>query len=162
MAKETSTINILTYKLPFDLANQIYKEFQDRFKDATYLIINVQKYKPLKNSIKTVEVLLSLSIFYRRVVTNFDGAIHFYDTVTKKSEAQTVQIGKYDLNADERNQILAVVMSYNKLIQKFSIPNTVMEYLETKEFLKNLIDLKIVLNTNEQRDNTSKEDDLPF
>lgn len=168
MAKETPIINILTYSLPFELTNQIYNEFQSRFKEAKYLIENYKTYKVLESDTKTVELLLSLSIFHKRVISNLDAAVKFYGTVTSHSEAETIKIGSYDLTGDEKNKILAVVMSYNKLIEKFSIPNSVMEYYETREFLKNLINLKSILSygedetNNRKNGNSNAEDDIPF
>ncbi|MBK9504394.1 MAG: hypothetical protein IPO03_03325 [Bacteroidetes bacterium] len=142
MATEIPIINILTYKLPYDLANQIYNEFQSRLKEATYLIDTYKTYKPLKEYIKSVELFLSLSIFHRRVIANLDGALKFYGTVTKKGETDTIRIGNYDLTGDEKNKILAVVMNYNALLVKFSIPPIVMEYYETRDFLKKIMQLK--------------------
>ena len=165
MAKDTPIINILTYQLPYNLANQIYNEFQSRVKEANYLIENYKTYKPLKDSSKTIELLLSLSIFHRRVITNLDGAVKFYGTVTKKGKTDTIRIGSYDLTLEEKNKILAVVINYNHLLEKFSIPPIVMEYHETREFLKKIIMLKSELqngNKENREENKSIEDDLPF
>lgn len=152
MAQETPIINILTYKLPFELANQIYKEYQARLKEATFLIDKYKTYKPLESNLRTVELFLSLSIFHRRVVTNFDGAVKFYGTVTKGQITDTIRIGNYNLTADEKNKILAVVMNYNKLLQKFSINPVVMEYYETRDFLKKMISLKSTLENAEYKE----------
>lgn len=49
MAKSTSTetpiINILTFGLPYDLANQMYNEYQNRMLEAKYLLENYSYYK---------------------------------------------------------------------------------------------------------------------
>jgi cytochrome c peroxidase len=108
---------------------------------------------------------LSLSIFHRRVITNLDGAVKFYGTVTKKGKTDTIRIGSYDLTLEEKNKILAVVINYNHLLEKFSIPPIVMEYHETREFLKKIIMLKSELqngNKENREENKSIEDDLPF
>lgn len=168
MAKETPIINILTYGLPFELANQIYNEFQSRFKEARYLIENYKTYKVLREDIKTVELLLSLSIFHKRVISNLDAAVKFYKTVTSHSQAEVIRIGSYDLTGEEKNKLLAVVLNYGQLIYKFEIPPYVMEYYETREFLKNLIRLKSNLRYGDEESNgkndrnTSSEEDFPF
>ncbi|MEY4522773.1 MAG: hypothetical protein RIT10_1958 [Bacteroidota bacterium] len=165
MTKDAPIINILTYQLPYKLANQIYNEFQSRVKETNYLIENYKTYKSLKDSSKTIELLLSLSIFHRRVITNLDGAVKFYGTVTKKGKTDTIRIGSYDLTLEEKNKILAVVINYNHLLEKFSIPPIVMEYHETREFLKKIIMLKSELqngNKENREENKSIEDDLPF
>lgn len=169
--KETSIINILTYKLPFDLANQIYNEYQNRLKESNYFIDNVPGYKSLRNNKKTVEVLLALSIFHKRVISNLDGAVKFYGTVIKRSDAVSIKIGKYELTSDEKNKMLGVVMNYNSLIEKFSISPAIMEYYETKEFLKKLKNLKenlkyaSIQERNRRKNNKnqdSSEDEIPF
>jgi hypothetical protein len=169
MADETPIINILTFKLPFELTNQIYNEYQSRLKEANFLIDTYKTYKPLKDNIKTVELFLSLSIFHRRVITNLDGAVKFYETVTKKGQTDTVRIGDYNLTGEEKNKILAVIMNYNALLKKFSIPPIIMEYYETRDFLKKLITLKSELNNADfkerqtsKKGNQTKEEDLPF
>jgi hypothetical protein len=139
MPQATPIINILTYKLPFELANQMYKEFQNRFKEAKFLIDNYKTYRALSGSVSTVELFLALSIFHRRVVTNLDGAVKFYGMVTRTGETDTIKIGSYDLTGVERNRLLAVVINYQRLLEKFSVPASVMEYYETRDFLKKLI-----------------------
>src|SRR5690606_22418053 len=128
-------INILTYQLPYKLTNQIYNEYQSRLKEANYLIENHQTYRSLSQYINTVKLFLSLSIFHKRVIMNLDGAVRFYGTVTQKGKTDTIQIGGYKMTEDEKNKILAVVISYNQLLDKFSIDSWVMEYFETREFL---------------------------
>jgi hypothetical protein len=167
MAKETPIINILTYKLPYELTNQIYNEFQNRFREATYLIEKYKTYSVLQGDLKTVELILSLSIFHKRVITNLDAAVKFYGTITRKSQAEAIQVGSYKLTGEEKNKLLAVVLSYNLLIEKFSITPVVMEYYETRELLRNLIHLKSNLdnaqNTEEQdKRNQDTEGDIPF
>ncbi|MCA9761312.1 MAG: hypothetical protein KC463_07365, partial [Streptococcus sp.] len=89
MSDETPMINILTYQLPYKLTNQIYNEYQSRLKEATFLIENYKTYNALKPHVNTIELFLSLSIFHKRVITNLDGAVKFYGTVTKKGKTDT-------------------------------------------------------------------------
>lgn len=142
MAKRTPIINILTYGLPFDLANQIYNEYQDRRREAMYLIDNSQRYSPLSDNVLTVEVLLALSIFHKRVLTNLDAAIKFYGTVTKLSQADTIKMGSYSLSGEEKNKVLALTITYRKLLEKFSLPEATFNYNLTREFLQKLLALK--------------------
>ena len=169
MSKEIPFINILTFSLPYELSNQIYNEYQSRFKDAKYLIENFKTYKTLSKNLRQLELLLSLSIFHKRVMTNLDGAIKFYSTVTNHSETDTIKMGSYNLTSDEKNKILAVVITYQNLLKKFSITTDLMEYNETREFLKNIISLKSNLNdTGNTRkitddfENKKGEEDFPF
>lgn len=145
MTEKTPIINILTYKLPYDISNQIYNEYQSRIREALYLIKNYKTYKILEKDIKTVELLLALSIFYKRIIANFDAAVKFYGTISKMSNADTIKIGSYNLTGEEKNKLLAIVLNYKKIINKYSIQPFMMEYYETREFLKNLITLKSLM-----------------
>ena len=169
MAKETHIINILTYRLPFELANQIYNEFQNRFRDANYLIENYKTYQPLKANLKTVELFLSLSIFHRRIITNLDGAVKFYGTVTKNELTDTIRIGSYNLTGEEKNKLLAVVINFQQLLERFSIAPQIMEYYQTRDLLKSLISLKNHFDngddqksSNRRKGNQADEEDVPF
>jgi hypothetical protein len=169
MAKQTPFINILTYSLPYELSNQIYSEYQNRYKEAKYLIENYKTYKTLEKNLKQLELLLSLSIFHKRVMTNLDGAVKFYGTVINHSETETIKMGSYNFTLEEKNKILAVIINYQNLLKNFSISPEIMEYNETREFLKNIINLKSNLNNIGKRrkieddiKNQEGEDDLPF
>ena len=167
MNNDSPIINILTYKLPFKLSNQIYNEYQSRLSEARYLIDNYQSYKKLIEHVKLVELLLSLSIFNKRVIMNLDAAVKFHGTVSRKSETDTIKIGKYELNTEEKNKLLGVVMNYKELIKRFSIPGPMMEYDETRDLLKSLIRLKSELEyaENKKRNNRKSKDgeeDIPF
>jgi hypothetical protein len=170
MVVDTPLINILTYKLPYELSNQIYNEYQGRLREAKYLIENYKTYGVLKEEIKTVEILLSLSIFHKRIIANLDAAVKFYGTVSRISQADTViRIGGYNLTGNEKNRLLAIVLNYKQLIEKFSITSDFMEYYETKELLKKIIALRSNFkhansqeNKNKRQQRESNEEDVPF
>jgi hypothetical protein len=140
--KMASVIRIICYGLPYDLSNQIYNEFESRFKDAKYLINTYAYYEPIRDSIKTVELLLALSIFHKRVITNLDSAIKFYGSVTRKSSAKVIRIGSYFLDADEKRKIQSIIYNFRLLIRKYSLPERFFEYLETKDFIGKIVKLK--------------------
>ncbi len=150
MAKQTPIINIFTYGLPFDLANQIYNEYQERIREAKYIIEISQKYFPLANNLVTVELLLALSIFHKRVIANLDAAVKFYGTVNKVSQADTIRMGNYKFTGEEKNKLLALTITYRKLLLKYDISEAVMNYNLTKEFLQKLLVLKSVSDNGEE------------
>ncbi|RXJ51220.1 hypothetical protein [Gelidibacter gilvus] len=170
MAEKTPIINILTYNLPYKLARQIYNEYQSRLREANYIINEVNRYKDLQEHIQTVELLLALSIFHKRVIANLDGAVKFYGTVTNQSEAVAISIGSYDLTNDEKNKILGLLINYRNLLDNYGISDEFMEYYTTKDFLLRLKNLKSDFEyaRNENKKNKGKnndktsEDDLPF
>jgi len=133
--QKTPMINILTYGLPFKLANQIYNEYQSRLSESKYIIDLSDRYKPLSEYIETVEILLALTIFHKRVISNLDAAVKFYGTVNSYSEVDTIKIGSYNFTGEEKNKILGLTINYNKLQEKFRIPKNLTDYELTKEFL---------------------------
>lgn len=135
-------IRIICYGLPFDLSKQLYHEFENRYKEAVYLIQTYAYYKPIRNELATVNVLLALSIFQKRVIANLDSALNFYGSVTRLSDAEAIKIGRYTLDQGEKNQIQRVVLNYRKLLEKYAISPALFDYLETKELLRKLVQLK--------------------
>lgn len=166
MTKHTPIINILTYSLPFKLSNQIYYEFQARFNDIKYLINKYDYYKNLVEDIKTIELLLSLSIFHKRVISNLDAAVNFYKTVNRKSGAESIAIGDYKLTSEEKNQILAIVLTYRNLLNKYEIPPYLIDSYDDKDFLRNFKSYKSEFKKSENKSNnknqSSSSDELPF
>ena len=174
MAKETPIINIFTYGLPYDLTHQIYNEFQDRLRETNYILEKADRYSSLKKNFQTVEILLALSIFHKRVIANLDAAVKFHGTVLSYSQSDIIKIGNYELTTDEKNKILGLLMNYRQLMERFNLPETLWDYSLTKEFLLKLINLKSDFDYAETQAKNSKgqknrnkkdngtEDELPF
>lgn len=139
---ESGIINILIAELTKELAQQIYSEYESRMREAKYLISNYKPYSILKNEIKTIEVILSISIFYRRIIANLDSANKFFSYVNRNSNAERIEIGSYSINKNEINKIYNVVLDYQKIIDKYKIPLKCIEYKDTKELLNTLVHLK--------------------
>lgn len=142
MKTKTPIINILTYGLPYALTNQIYNEYQSRISEAKFLIEKSSRFKILAENISTVELLFAISIFHKRVISNLDGAVKFYKTVNKFSQADIIAIGSYDLTFEEKNKILGLLINYRQLIEKYGITESMMDYYLTKTFLFSIIKLK--------------------
>jgi len=163
--KRIPMINILTYSLPFKLANQIYNEYQSRFSEAKYIIELSERYKPLAEYIETVEILLALTIFQKRVISNLDAAVKFYSTVNNYGKIDTIKIGSYNFTGEEKNKILGLTINYNKLREKFGIPDNLADYEKTKGFLLKLVNMLNNYEYGEKQkedDNDTKENDLSF
>jgi hypothetical protein len=158
---ESPIINVLTYQLHYKLARQIYNEFQDRLKECRYLIGESRKFEALRENSQTVELLLALSIFHKRVIANFESAVSFHDTVKRFGETETIRIGQFELTLKEKNRLLGILMNYQQLIDDFSIPQWILHYGETYEFLENLVLLKEYPDTITEKEDTNR-DELPF
>lgn len=164
MSKQTPIINILTYGLPFKLANQIYNEYQSRLSEAKYIINLSDRYKPLSKYLDTVEILLALTIFHKRVIANLDAAVKFSGTVSNYSDADTIKIGSYNFTGEEKNKILGLTINYNKLRDKFRLPPDLNDYELTKEFLVKVLFMlqNFEYGEKNKEKNNTKEDDFPF
>jgi hypothetical protein len=148
----------------------MYNEYVNRLKEVKWTIENAKKYKGLQKDIDVVELLLALSIFHKRVISNLDAAVKFHGTVETYSKAETISMGKYDFTKKEKNKVWALTITYRKLMDKYGISETLWNYLTTTDFLKNVLALQGESgnrNTlddelkNGKSDNISEED-LPF
>lgn len=145
-------------RLPREISNPMYNEYYNRLKEINYILEKRDAYKHLLQFKKTIELILSLSIFYKRVIANMDAATKFAGTVFNNSSAIAIKIGSYNLTGSEKNRIIAVVMNYNSLTQKYSLTNDLLATTETKDLIKKIKDLKWQLDNNENKD-IKKNDD---
>jgi len=145
-------------RLPREISNPMYNEYYSRLKEINFIIENRDAYKHLLQYKKTIELILSLSIFYKRVIANMDAATKFAGTVFSNSSAIAIKIGSYNLTSSEKNRIIAVVMNYNSLTQKYSLTNDLLATSETKDLIKKIKDLKWQLDNNENKDIKNKDD----
>ena len=136
----------------------MYNEYYNRLKEINFILENRDAYKHLLQYKKTIELILSLSIFYKRVIANMDAATKFAGTVFSNSSAIAIKIGSYDLTGSEKNRIIAVVMSYNSLTEKYSLTNDLLATMETKDLIKKIKDLKWQLDNNENEGVKNNDD----
>ena len=145
-------------RLPREISNPMYNEYYNRLKEINFILENRDAYKHLLQYKKTIELILSLSIFYKRVIANMDAATKFAGTVFSNSSAIAIKIGSYDLTGSEKNRIIAVVMSYNSLTEKYSLTNDLLTTMETKDLIKKIKDLKWQLDNNENEGVKNNDD----
>jgi ATP-dependent RNA circularization protein (DNA/RNA ligase family) len=62
------------------------------------------------------------------------------------------------LTGSEKNRIIAVVMSYNSLTEKYSLTNDLLATMETKDLIKKIKDLKWQLDNNENEGVKNNDD----
>jgi|SRR5690606_6015465 len=132
-------------KLPGDISRPMYNEYHDRMKVIKYIIRNRSSYSILSDDLKSIEIIVALSVFYKRVIANINGAVIFASAVFKYSEAESVEIGSYKLTQKEKNRILAVIISYKELIERYELSNDLITTTETKDLLRKIKNLKIRL-----------------
>ena len=145
-------------RLPREISNPMYNEYYNRLKEINFILENRDAYKHLLQYKKSIELILSLSIFYKRVIANMDAATKFAGTVFSNSPAIAIKIGSYDLTGSEKNRIIAVVMNYNLLIEKYSLTHDMVATTETKDLIKKIKDLKWQLDNNENEGVKNNDD----
>lgn len=143
------------HKLPVEISRPMYYEYYNRLKEIDFIIDNRTAYKKLQEDRKVVELILSLSIFYKRVVANIKGASSFATAVFKDSKASAIRIGNYDLTHQEKNKLLAIVINYRKLLEKYEISHDIITTAENRDFIRKIKDLKNRLEEIERNNNES-------
>ncbi len=136
----------MTYRLPRELSRPMYNEFNYRFQEAKRVITRYEDYQTLRQDLDVVEVLLAMSIFYNRVLVNLDAATKFFGRVTINQRADAIKIGNYILNAEEVRNINRIIMSYQKLMRRYRLDDSLWNYQLTIEFLRRLINIKAIDN----------------
>jgi hypothetical protein len=118
--------------------------------EINYIIANYDQFKELSGDIETLKTLLSLSIFYKRVVSNMDSAEKFSGRIFK-AEGESIVIGKYILDSRQSFRISRFVITFRQLLNKYSIsPEVLFNYQDTWEFLKKLKQFKLNLARQEK------------
>lgn len=140
-------------RLPREISNPMYNEYYSRLREVYYIIDNREAYKHLSSYKKSIELILSLSIFYKRVISNMDAATKFASTVFAKSNAKAIKIGTYNLTGSEKNRITAIILNYNNLTEKYGLTSDILSTLETKDLLRKIKNLKSQMDFNENNNN---------
>ncbi|MCL1670516.1 hypothetical protein [Elizabethkingia ursingii] len=132
----SAIINILTAKLNYETANLIYNEYQDRLREVNYFFDNYEYYNNLKENKKTIETLLALSIFYKRLIANFDGFLAFTKTL-HRCDIKEISVGSKDYTKKEIAKLYYISKNFSDIMEKYNISYLIFDYNETKDFLKN-------------------------
>lgn len=133
--------------LPYKVTEQVTFEYNRRLSEVVYLTSEkFDYYSPLREDIEVVKTLLAMSIFYKRILTNFDSANKFTSRIIFEGNADSLRLGTYDLDKIEIRKLNRIVIHFKQIMEKYSIPEKIFEYLETKEFLKKIKIWKHSLN----------------
>lgn len=165
---DSELINILCYKLSGDVSRAVHNEYENRWREIKHIWDYPRnRFKVLEDYSKTVQHLLAMSTFYRRVLSGIDGACDFYKTISKNASGNrehSITIGKYRLNKEEYNKMLAIKITFRELRKKFCIDDCFFEYTETEEFLTNCKNLYFIHHNKPDEDIVSSkpDEDLPF
>lgn len=164
---ESELINIFCHKLPGDISRAVHNEYTNRWDEIKRIWEFPQnRYGILKRHSSTIQHLLAMSIFYRRLLCGLDGACDFYNAVkrsSRNSEHNVIIIGKYKLDSREYKKLQSIRISFQKLKEKYDIDDYFFDYVETYEFLNNCKDFYYNhVRQQPNRPSPDPEEDLPF
>ena len=97
------------------------------------------RYQILQGHVTTVEALLAISFFRRHVMGFKQGATSFYKLVNQQSLERecSISIGNSILDKKQQNYLLASVIRFNQIQEKYQLSPAFFEYSETIQFLGN-------------------------
>lgn len=158
MEESTTLINILCYKLPQEVSQPLFREFNDRWTEIERIwSIEDNRYSNLQRHKKTIKALLAMSTYYRRVIGGLVGATDFYKMVSYNGTDyidRPVKMGNFLLDREKNNQLLMIKYRFSKLQKKYNIPDIFFEYDATIEFLINCQFLLMMGDNTPKDDNT--------
>ena len=145
MTKKTPLINILTSGLPGNVVRPLYQEYNNRRREIDRIWANPDNnYRMLQDYVATVEALLAISLFYRHILGHIHGATSFYKSVnaTNRNEIEcSIKVGNTILDSQQQRHLLAAVIQFDKIQDKYQLAPMVFEYSETVQFLRNCKEL---------------------
>lgn len=144
MKGNTRLLDILTKGLSGTVTRPMYLEYNSRRRELDRIWANSNNnYQMLHDNESTVEALLAISLFYRHVMGYMQGATSFYKSVNQRCTGKecAVSIGKSVLDKNQQNHLLAAVIRFSQIQNKYQLAPAFFEYSETIQFLRNCKDL---------------------
>lgn len=142
-------IEIFIRHLPYKVSEQLSIEYNQKMQDIIKLTSGkYEAYTHLKNDINVISLLLSMSIFYRRIFTNFESANKFTRRILTKSDATSIQLGTSELTERDILNLNSTVNKYKKMMEKYNISIELFTYSNSLDFVRKIRDYKKVINSN--------------
>lgn len=145
MTNKTPLINILTSGLPGNVVRPLYQEYNSRRREIDRIWAKPDNnYRMLQDYDATVEALLAISLFYRHILGHLHGATSFYKFVNANNRNDiecSIKVGNTVLDSKQQRHLLAAVIQFDKIQNKYQLDPMVFEYSETVQFLRNCMEL---------------------
>ena len=142
-------ITNFTKHLPYKVSQQIKIEYDIRLSEIKYLTSEtIEQYHYLRADIKTIELLLALSIFYKRIICNFESANKFTSRVVSNNDANSIKLGSYDFNEREIFGLQRTIREFNNILLEYSINVNLFDYTDTIIFLRKIKSYKNFIDSN--------------
>lgn len=146
-------ITLFTKNLPYKVSQQLRIEYDIRLSEIKFLTSEkIEQYHYLRKDLKTIELLLSLSIFYKRVISNFESANKFTSRVVINSDATSIQLGSYDFTDKEIFRLQRTVREFNHILAEYSIHPFLFDYTDTIIFLRKIKSYKRFIDAQNDKD----------
>lgn len=133
----------LIKNLPFELRSQIVSEYNLKIRELYYLLEKKSdKYQWLEDEdVELVKYLLSLGIFYRRVIDPISGSVEFTNRVNRLGVPH-VNIGSIKLTSENLKELSIAVQKFEGILYRFGLNARFFDFDRMEEFLKNIKELK--------------------
>ncbi len=129
--------------LPFELRNQIISEYNSRVRELEYLLERKpDKYQWLEDEdVELVKYLLSIGIFYRRVIDPISGSVEFTNRVNRLG-VPNVKVGSIKLTSENLIELSGAVQAFERILNRFGFNDRFLDFDRIEEFLQNIKELK--------------------
>ncbi len=129
--------------LPFELRNQIISEYNSRVRELEYLLERKpDKYQWLEDEdVELVKYLLSIGIFYRRVIDPISGSVEFTNRVNRLG-VPNVKVGSIKLTSENLIELSGAVQAFERILNRFGFNARFLDFDRIEEFLQNIKELK--------------------
>ena len=125
--------------LPADIYRKMLREYFDLQRILEGLTKGKEKFAVLRKDEDVTQLILALSIFYRHVITQFEGAGRVMERL-RASDIGVVQMGTSKLDGEVAKQMDIAIRQFYGLMAEFRIPKEVFLEHDIKKYAKLLTD----------------------
>ena len=130
-------IRMFCKELPRTLSQLLYNEYQVARKDLDFLLQTYPKTYKWIDDPEVIQLLLALSIFYRRVIAQLESAMSFSKRLFNLNVSH-IEIGVDHIDHVQVEKMSKTVSEFYGLLKGFSIHTDLFDYYDLREFLSKL------------------------
>lgn len=124
-------------KLPWNIRSEINEEYENSIKQLEFLLDNKpRKFEWIDEEYKDfIELLLFLSIFYRRVVYPIEGASTFTQRL-QRVKANGIKTGRDTYTRGDFEKIDQTIKHFKIILRKYNLNKYILSYTRIEKFLE--------------------------
>jgi hypothetical protein len=120
--------------LPKFLSDQLFIEYEYRRRELEFLVTTYpQRYRWIEE-VDSVRLLLALSIYFRRVISQLEAAGKTYFDLVG-GDVTGVTIGQHKLSEQEAEELSNATSDFHRLLHHFGLYTALFDYYDTSGFL---------------------------